>query len=70
MRFQTSLLQAALLVIFVLQPGLVLAATGVGVEIKPFGVLDVGASFAARYLFDEDNRTAGSGGASFQERVT
>lgn len=48
----------------------VLAAVGVETAIKPFALVDVQASFAARYMLDEQDRSSGTTPSSFEERVT
>lgn len=64
------LFQAVALVSVALVPGSLLGASGNGVEVKPFGLLDVDASFAARYLLDEQDRGSTSGGSNFEKRST
>jgi hypothetical protein len=48
----------------------VLAQVGIETAIKPFALLDVRASFAARYMRDEQDRSSATTPRSFEERVT
>lgn len=62
--------KAALLLVMVLRFGSVLAQGSLDADIKPFVLVDVSASFSARYLFDEQQRATELTSDVYEERTT
>jgi hypothetical protein len=54
----------------ILSPVLLFAASGNGVEIRPLGLLDIGASFKAGYQLNDQERGTDSTSSSFEKRTT
>jgi hypothetical protein len=50
--------------------GTSLAESHENVEVKPFGVIDTGATFSIRYLLDENDRSSDSSSSTFEHRTT
>jgi hypothetical protein len=67
---RAAIAKAALVFFSQMGFGPVLAAGVLDVEIKPFALVDVGASFSARYLFDDQARGSGPTSDTFEERTT
>jgi outer membrane scaffolding protein for murein synthesis (MipA/OmpV family) len=67
---ELSIGRIVLFLALIISPLPVLAAGVIHYEIKPFGLLDVNGAFAARYFYDEQDRSSDTTPSSFEERIT